>query len=156
MPLWKYERVRRPFRTTGLKLFAKGNLFRAQALFTVNGSPTGGGVATAKELLVDTLVAGTAVPSRQMSTDHESVMIDFLLTGSGLMAVEAIHTLLRMRRHFVLMNHRILEPGMALRALAGGADEVGRRLGRLDTWALPVDQKGGQNQCECDNDSQKY
>jgi len=77
-----------------------------------------------------------------MSTDHESVMIDFLLAGGGLVAVEAIHTLLRMRRHFVLVDHRILEPGMALCAFSGCANEIGRRLGCLDSWTLPVNEKG--------------
>ena len=91
-------------------------------------------MATAKELLIDPFVAGAAIARRQMSADYESVMIDFLLAGGGLVAIEAIDTLLRMSRHFVFVDHRILEPRMALCALAGCTNEVGCRLGCLDSW----------------------
>ena len=141
MSFWKHERIRRTLRAAWLELFAEGNLFRTKPFLTVNGGPTGSRVATAQEFLIDAFVAGAAVSSCQMRADHESVMIDFLLAGGGLVAVEAIDALLRMSRHFVFVNHRILQPGVALGALSGCPDEIGCRLGGLDTWTRPLTRK---------------
>jgi hypothetical protein len=47
-------------------------------------------VATPKEFLIDTFVAGAAIAGGQVGADGETVVIYFLLTGAGLMAVEAI------------------------------------------------------------------
>jgi hypothetical protein len=63
-------------------------------------------------------MAGAAVSCGQVSTDHETVVIHLLLAGAGLVTVQAIHTLLCMDRHFVIVNDRVLKPSMALGALA--------------------------------------
>ncbi len=76
----------------------------AQALFAMDGGPTGSGVAAAQELLVDAFVAGAAVAGGQVGADHEAVVIDLLLVRPRLVAVQAIHALLGMGRHLVFVH----------------------------------------------------
>ncbi len=101
-------------------------------------------MATAQEFLIDAFVTGAAVAGRQMRADHESVMIDFLLAGGGLMAVQAVDALLRVSRHLVFVHHRILQPRMTLGALSRCTDEIGCRLLGFDARARPIDKKSRQ------------
>jgi hypothetical protein len=156
MPFGKDKRIRRPLGPTWLKLFAKGNLFGSEALFSLHCCPAGSGVATAKELLIDPFMTGATVASRQVSTDNESVVIDFLLTRGRLMAIQAIDAFLRMSGHLIFVNDRVLETRMALSALPGSANKVGCRLCGLDTGTLAMDQERRQDESKCKDDSQKY
>jgi len=85
-------------------------------------------MATVQKLLIDVFVAAAAVPRGQLGGDHEAVMILFALAGSGLMAVEAVHTFLGVQAHLVFVNHRILSPGVAFSAFSGGPHEIRRGL----------------------------
>ena len=156
MPLRKCQRVGRTLGASRLELFAEGNLLRTQALFAVDRGPTRRGVAAAKKFLIDAFVAGAAIAGSQVGADHKSVVIDLLLAGTGLVAVETIHALLRMDGHLVFVHDRILKPRMALGALSRSADEVGGRLSGFDARACTIDEKGGQNERKCNDDSQEY
>ena len=76
MSFRKHQRIWWPLCAARLELFAERNLFRTQALFSVDGGPTGSRVAAAEKLLIDAFVAGTAIAGGQMSADDESVVID--------------------------------------------------------------------------------
>lgn len=143
MPFRQHERVRRTLRATRLELFAEGNLLRTQALFTVDGGPTWRSVAAAKEFLVDGFVAGAAIARSQMGADRKAVVIDFLLAGARLVAVEAIDALLRVGGHLVFMDDRVLKPCVTFGAFSRRPNEVRRRLSRFHTRTLPVDQEPG-------------
>ena len=155
MPFRKHQRIRRPLRPTGLKLLAERNLLRTQTLFSMYRGPARGGVAAPQELLVNAFVTGPAVAGRQVGTDDKSMMVDFLLTGTRLMAVKAIHALLCMGGHLVLVDNRILESRMTLGALSGGPDEVGGGLRRLYARTLPIDKKRRHNQRKCNDDCEE-
>jgi hypothetical protein len=88
-----------------LELFAEGDLLRTQAFLAAHGGPTGGGVAAAKKFLVNTFMAGAAIPSGQVGADGKAVVIHLLLTWTGLVAVEAIHALLSVGGHLVFMHN---------------------------------------------------
>jgi hypothetical protein len=155
MPFWKHEGIRRSFGTARLELFAECNLLWSQSFFTVDGSPAWGGMATTKEFLVDALVAGATVSRAQMSTDYKPVVIDLLLVGSGLVAVKTIDALLRMGRHLVLVNDRILKASMALGAFSRRPNEIGCGLRRFDRRTLPINKECGNNEPKCNDDSQE-
>ena len=91
-----------------------------------------------------------------MGADHEPVMIDFLLSGAGLMAVKAIDAPLRVCGHLVFVYDRILKPGVAFGAFSRGPDEVSSRLCRFDARTRPIHKKSSQNERECDDDSQEH
>jgi len=74
-------------------------------------------MAAAKEFLIDAFMAGSAITGCQVSADDKSVMIDFLLAGRGLVAIQAIYALLRMSGHFIFVNNRVLQTRVALGAL---------------------------------------
>jgi hypothetical protein len=150
------EGMRRPLRSARLKLLRERNLLRREALFAVDGGPRGRGVAAAEEFLILGLVAGTAIAGGKVRRDHEAVMIELLLARRGLMAVEAVDALARVRGHFVLVHDGILEARMALGAFAGGADEVSRGLAGFNAGARAIDEKCGENEGEADDDSEKY
>lgn len=118
MPLRQCQRVGRTFRAAWLKLFAEGNLFRTQALFSMDGGPTRRRVAATEEFLIDVLVAGAAIASRKVSANHKSVVIDLLLAGPGLVAVETIHIFLRVNRHLVFVNDRVLKASVTFGAFS--------------------------------------
>jgi len=96
MPFRKHERIRRTPGAAWLELFAERYLFRSETLLSLHGGPTGSSMAAAKKFLIDAFMAGSAITGREVGTDDESVMIDFLLAGSGLVAVQTIYALLRM------------------------------------------------------------
>ena len=90
-----------------------------------------------------------------MLADREAMVIDALLTCSRLMAVEAGDVLLCMRRKLVIVDHRILEPGMAFGALARSTNKVCRGLLCFNFRSRKVNKKSGDYQRKCDCDSNK-
>ena len=156
MPFRKHKRIGRPLRAAGLKLFAECNLLWSQAFLAVDGGPAWSGMAATKEFLVDALVAGAAVSRGQMGTDHKPVVIDLLLAGARLVAVKTIDTLLRMGRHFVFVNDRVLKASVALRAFSRRPNEIGCGLRRFDLRTLPIDKKCGNNEPKCNDNSQEH
>jgi hypothetical protein len=118
VPFSECEWIWRTLGAAGLELLAESDLFRRETLFAVHRSPTWRGVAAPQELLVDAFVAGSAVPRGQMGTDHKAVMIRLLLSGRGLVAVEAVYALFRMGRHFIFVHDRVLETCVAFRTLS--------------------------------------
>src|SRR5579862_2848516 len=91
-----------------------------------------------------------------MGTDHEPVMIGFLLAGSRLVTVKAIDTLFGVHGHLVFVNDRVLKTCVTFGAFSRRPDKVGGRLSRLDVWPCPVHQKSGQNERKGDDDSQEH
>lgn len=81
-----------------------------------------------------------------MRTDDKAAMIHPLFPSRRLMAVEAVDAILRVCRHLVLTNHRILQPRMALRALSRGPYEIGSRLLGLRLLTSAVHKKGGNDE----------
>ena len=156
MPFRKYERIRRTPCAAWLELLAKRYLFRSEPLLTLHGGPTGSSMAAAKKFLINAFMARPAITNCQVDANDESVMIDFLLAGRGLVAIQAIYALLRMSGHFIFVNNRVLQTRVALGALPGSADEVGCRLSDLNAGTLAVDQKRRQNQRKSNNDGQKH
>ena len=156
MSFREHQGIRCPLRASGLELLAEGDLLSAQAFFAVNGGPAWGGVATAKKFLVDALVAGAAVAGRQVGGDHESVMINFLLIGAGLMAVEAVDALFSVGRHFVFVNDGVLKPCMTLGALSRCANKISSRLLGFHRGSRSIDEEPSENERKGDDDSQKY
>lgn len=79
-------------------------------------------MAASQELLINAFVATSAIAGGQLGGNDESVVVFFLLTRCGLVAFQAVHTLAGVSAHFIFMHHGILDSGMALSALARGAD----------------------------------
>lgn len=113
-------------------------------------------MATVQKLLIDVFVAAAAVPRGQLAGDHEAVMILFVLAGSGLMAVEAVHTFLGVQAHLVFVNHRILSPGVAFSAFSGGPHEIRSGLVGLDLRPRAIEQERCQNECKCNDNGDEH
>src|SRR6185503_9314926 len=105
MSFGQCERIRRSFGAAGLVGFGKVDLLGREPLGSMHGGPARHRVAAAQVFLIDGLVAAAAVPCRQMFTDDEAVVVDLLLAGRGLVAIEAVHTFLGMIGHFVLVDN---------------------------------------------------
>jgi hypothetical protein len=112
-------------------------------------------MTAAEELLVLLLVTGTAIASGEMFGDDEAVMIELVLTCGWLMAIETVDAFARVGRHFELVDDGVLEAGVTLGALAGGADEIGGGLLGLNAWARKVNEEGRNDERETDGDSNK-
>jgi hypothetical protein len=112
-------------------------------------------VAAVQELLIDVLVTASAIASGQFGGDDEAVMILFILTGCGLMAVKAVHAFPGMQTHLVFVNHRILSARVTLRALSRGPHQFRAGLIGLKLRPRPVYKERGQNQGEGNHDSQE-
>src|SRR5579863_9928505 len=146
MALGKSQRVGRPLCAAWLELLTERDLRGAQSFFAVNGRPTRCGVAAAQKLLINAFMTGSAVTCGQVGTDYKAVVIDFLLVRARLVAIQAIHALLRMSRHLVFVDDRVLKPCVALRAFTGCAHEIGCRLLCFNLRARPIDEEGRENE----------
>ena len=111
---------------------------------------------TVQELLVDVFVATTAVSGRKLSGDRETVMIFLLLPRGGLMAIEAVHTLLGVHAHLVFVNDRVLRSRMALGAFSGGADQVRGGLFGFDLRTRAIDQESGEDKGKGDDYGEEH
>ena len=102
----------------------------------------------AQELLIDFLVTAAAIAGREARCRKGKAVV-FLLTLSGrsLMAIQTVHALLGVLAHFVLVDHRILSSGVALRTLSGGPHELPARLLRLNLWPGAVDEEPRNQEC---------
>ncbi len=89
MALRQRERIGRAFRPAWLELLTERDLLGREALLAMNGSPTGRSVAATQKLLVNAFVARSAVSGSQVVADDKAMVIHFILTRSGLVAVEA-------------------------------------------------------------------
>ncbi len=150
------EGMRRPPCASGLVLLAEVDLCGAEALLAIDGGPTGRGVAAVQELLVDALVATAAVAGGELGADDKAVMVLLLLAFGGLVAVQAVDAFFGVGAHLVLMHHRVLEAGVALGALAAGANKVRRWLVGFDLGAGAIDQECGKNQRKGNGNSDKH
>ncbi len=102
------------------------------------------------------LVARAAVAGGQMRADNESVVIDLLLAGGGLVAVKAVHALFGVRGHLVFVDNRVLEPRMTLGAFARRPHKVGGWLRGFDARPRSIDKKSSQNERKRDDDSDEH
>ncbi len=117
------ERMRRPFHAAGLVGLGERDLFRSESLFTTHGGPGNGGVPAVQKFLIDLFVASAAIAGGDVAGgDDEAVMVFGLLSGRGLMAVEAIHAAFGVLAHFVFVNDGVLGARVAVGALAAGAN----------------------------------
>ena len=92
-----------------------------------------------QELLVDVLVAAAAIAGGELGGNDEAVMVFLLLSGGGLMAVEAVDALSACSAHFVLVDDGVLGARVAFGALAGGADEFRAGLVGFDFGAGAIE-----------------
>src|SRR5215472_4554952 len=100
-------------------------------------------MAAAQELLIDVFMAATAVPCRQLGRNHEAVVIFLLLSGGGLMAVQATHTFGSVQAHFIGVDYGILSAHMTLCAFSGSTNQLGAGLRRLNFGSGTIHQKCG-------------
>jgi hypothetical protein len=132
--------------------FRKLHLFRFQTLLSEHRRPRRRRMAAPQEFLVDRLVTAPAVAGGQLRRDDESVMVVLRLTGSGLVAIEAVDALLGVPAQFVLVDDRILLLAVTLGALAGRPHEGGGRLIDFHARSGTVDEKGADDQGKRDHD----
>lgn len=104
--------------TPWLKAFAKRGLFRSERLLANDRSPSRSRVPAAEELLVDLLMAGSAVGRRDRRIDYESIVVLALLALDDLVTFQAVDLPLSVGAHLVLVNNRVLQIPVALRAFA--------------------------------------
>jgi hypothetical protein len=100
-------------------------------------------------------VAAAAITGREMRADHETVVILLLLAFAWLMAVEAIHAVLGVGTHLVLVHDGVLQTRMTLRAFSAGSDEVCGGLFGFDTGTCAIDEECAENEREGDGDGDK-
>jgi hypothetical protein len=146
----------RSARASGLIGFREIHLLRRESLLAIDGGPGRRSVPAAKELLVYVFVAAAAVPSRQLRTDYETVMIFLVLSLGRLVAIQAIHALLRVPAHLVFVDHGILCPGMTFGALPAGAHECGARLLGFYLRSRAIENERSQYQSKGYYDGDKH
>jgi hypothetical protein len=113
-------------------------------------------MTTVQKLLVDALVTTATVAGGKFGRDNEAVMVLLLLPGSGLVTIQAVHTLPGVGAHLVLVYNGILAPGVALGAFAGRTYESSIGLLGFNSGARAVQQEGGNYQGEGDYNGNKY
>src|SRR5665213_4329554 len=118
MPFRQRERIWRSLYSTRLIRLAECNLFCGERLGAMDCCPTGGRVPAAYEFLIDVLVARAAIARSQVVADSKPMMVHLLLSGRGLVAIKAGDALLRVHGKFVVMDHGVLQPRMALSAFS--------------------------------------
>lgn len=134
------QRVSGALDTPGLKLFAKGDLFRCEVLFTGYRRPRCRCVTAVKKLLVDGFVTRSAIRRGDADVDDKSVVIGSFLSLRDLVTIQAIDVLFRVLAHLELVNHRELGVEMALGAFAAGAHKGGAWLLDDDARAARVNE----------------
>ncbi len=144
-----------------MEFLSQGYLVRGQgmlfaAFFAIHRCPRGGPVSTVGKLLILQGVATLAVGARQGFTEREAVMLHFLLAFNLLMALQAVDAFLGVDAQLIFVDHGILQPGVALRALACRLDKSLVRLVRFNGGSLPVDQVTGQDQAKTDDNRNKH
>ena len=86
-------------------------------------------------------------------------MVLLLLSGRGLVALEAVHAFAGVRAHFIFVDDRILSASVALGAFACSADQIGAGLLGFYFRSCTIDQECGQDECkgngDCDEDRAK-
>ena len=113
-------------------------------------------MTAAQVLLVDRLVAGAAVGGRHAGGDDEAMMVVAFLSIGGLMTLQTVDLLACVNAQLVFVDDRILQVGVALGALAGGAHEFGGGLLRYHARPIPVDRVSGHQQGSADDKSDKH
>jgi hypothetical protein len=109
-----------------------------------------------QKLLVNLFMAAAAIARRQSHTrNHKSVMIFLVLPRRRLVALQAVHALLRVFAHLVFMHHRILQPRVALGALPRSPDELCAGLFGFHPRSGTIDKKCSKNKGKCDDHRDK-
>ena len=112
-------------------------------------------MAAVQKLLIDGLVAASAISGSQFGGDHEAVMIFLFLSGRRLVAVEAVHAFAGVGAHLVFVDDGILRTGVTLGAFSGGAHKVRVGLLGFDLGPCAIQQESGEDQSKGDDDRQK-
>jgi len=150
------ERIGGTLHVAGIELLAESDLVGGEPFFSHDSGPGSCGVAAAREFLVDLFVAGAAIARSHLSGDYEAVVILFLLTLRGLVAVEAGNAFPGVLAHLKFMNDGILLMRMAFRAFAGGHDELRVGLVHLNAGPSPLDEESTKNQSEGDDEGDEH
>ena len=145
------QRIGAALDRAGMELLGEGDLLGGEIGGAAHGRPGGSGMAAAQVLAVLRGVALAAIRRGQRLGDREPAMLQRLLAIDGLMAIQAGHAHLHMAAAFELMHDGRGLAAMAFRALAGGADEGGRRLLQLDLGAKAIDDERGDDQRAADH-----
>src|SRR5262249_7642737 len=141
---------------SGMKALGERDILGLETALAEDGRPRDGGVAAPQEFLIDGVVARAAVAGRELRDDGEAVMILTLLSGSRLMAIEAVDALSRVRAQLVFVDDRILLGRMALGALAGGPHEGGGGLLDVHPWPRAIDHERADDESERDDDRDEH
>jgi len=127
-----------------MELFGELRLLGGQPFRSEQRGPRRCRVPASHELLVDLLVANTAIRRGDVCRNLKAVVIDFvfLLPLLRLVAIEAAHSLRRVFAHFEFVHDRILLSRMALRALARRFYEFRVRLIHFRARPRALHQQG--------------
>ena len=104
-PFQSGERMWRTFDASWLVSLSEIHLLGSKCFVPSHCGPRNRGVAAVQELLIDVLMAATAVTGSEATYDGESVMLLTFLSIRRLMAIKAIDALLRVLAHFIFVNN---------------------------------------------------
>ena len=135
-----------------MELLGDGDLFGAEIPGSPHGRPGGGGMAAAQVLAILGSMALAAVGRGQGLGDREPAMRQRLLAFPGLVAIEAGHAHPCVTAALELMHDGRSFAAMALRTLAGGADEIRHRLLNLNFGTQAVNHESRDDQRAPDHD----
>jgi hypothetical protein len=113
-------------------------------------------MAAAQELLINTFMATPAVARGQLGRDHEAVMVLLLLSGRGLMTLQAVDALASVQAHFIFVDDGILGASVALGAFAGSSNQIGTGLLGFYFRSRTIDQECGQDERESNYDCDEH
>jgi hypothetical protein len=90
-------------------------------------------------------VTASAITGGQLGGDYEAVVVFFILTRCGLVALKAVHAFPGVQTHLVFVNDGILSSRVTFSALSGGPHQFCAGLIGLKLRPRPVYQERGQN-----------
>ena len=108
-------------------------------------------MAAAQELLIDSLVAASAIARRQLGRKDEAVMFLLLLIFRRLMAIETSDTAACMGAQLKFMHHGILQLRVAFRTFPDARTKAASLPGGIGSWPLAVDEERTHDQRKPDH-----
>src|SRR5262249_9160313 len=146
------ERMRGTARAARLIALRQLDLLRLQTGLAVHRGPRRRRMAAAKKLLIDRLVAASAVSGAQPLRPPPTPGRASLLPVGRLMATQAVDASLRVPVHLELVHDGILLLRVALGAFACRARQRRGRLAALDRGPCAVDEERADDQREGNDD----
>jgi len=128
-----------------MKLFRRRNLLGGEVGCPGDGGPSRRGMSAANKLLVFGLVALGAIGGREMTGDHETAVLEWLLSFNGAVTIQASDPFGRMSARFELMHNGGSFAAMTFGALSDSASCSSGRLPIFDARAIAVHDKSRNN-----------